>query len=222
MKTCVAYYRTSSTNPKDVDSDSRPRQQEACQAYAKANGLEIVNEYYDPGVSGTAAIHERPAFAEMITYMLGNGARIILVENASRFARDLAVQLAGHDWLKSQGIQLIPVDAPDHFVEETPTAVLVRQVLGAVNQFAKAEAVARMHRGRRKKIAETGWAGGQPQVPQEVIQAARRLARKNSKGQRRSLRAIGEELAKLGHLGVKGKPYGPESVKRMLGKATTK
>jgi hypothetical protein len=30
------------------------------------------------------------------------------------------------------GVTLIPVTAPDHFAEDTPTAVLVRQVLGAI------------------------------------------------------------------------------------------
>jgi hypothetical protein len=29
-------------------------------------------------------------------------------------------------------VTLIPASAPDHFTEDTPTAVLVRQVLGAI------------------------------------------------------------------------------------------
>lgn len=53
----------------------------------------------------------------------------ILVESPDRFDRDLAVQLAGHDMLKRQGINLIPASAPDFFTEETPTAVMVRQIL---------------------------------------------------------------------------------------------
>jgi DNA invertase Pin-like site-specific DNA recombinase len=54
-----------------------------------------------------------------------------------RSARDLAVQLTGHDFLKSLGVSLIPATAPDFFTEDTPTAVLVRQVLGAIAQFEK-------------------------------------------------------------------------------------
>ena len=42
----------------------------------------------------------------------------------------MAVQLAGHDMLKGLGIAIIPASAPDFFTEDTPTAVLVRQVLG--------------------------------------------------------------------------------------------
>jgi hypothetical protein len=59
------------------------------------------------------------------------------VESPDRFARDLAVQLAGHDMLKGL-ISIIPASASDFFTEDTPTAVLVRQVLGAIAQFEKA------------------------------------------------------------------------------------
>jgi hypothetical protein len=50
--------------------------------------------------------------------------RTIIVESPDRFARDLAVQLAGHDFLKNLGVSLIPATAPDFFLEDTPTAVL--------------------------------------------------------------------------------------------------
>ena len=133
--TAVAYYRTSSATNVGEDKDSQKRQRDAVRAYATAHGLEIVGEYYDAAVSGADPVMSRRGFAEMLTYMLGNGARIVLVENASRFARDLAVQLVGHDLLKSKGIALIPFDAPDHFKDETPTATMVRSILGAVSQF---------------------------------------------------------------------------------------
>jgi DNA invertase Pin-like site-specific DNA recombinase len=67
----------------------------------------------------------------MLERLVSNGARTTVVESPDRFARDLAVQLGGHDMLRKQGIALIPASAPDFFTEDTPTAVLVRQVLGA-------------------------------------------------------------------------------------------
>ena len=68
-----------------------------------------------------------------------------------RFARDLTVQLTGHDFLKSLGISLIPATAPDFFTEDTPTAVLVRQVLGAIAQFEKTSLVAKLKAARDRK-----------------------------------------------------------------------
>jgi len=66
------------------------------------------------------------------------------------------VQLAGHDFLKKLGIALIPATAPEFFTEDTPTAVLVRQVLGAIAQFEKASLVAKLKAARDRKKAATG------------------------------------------------------------------
>jgi DNA invertase Pin-like site-specific DNA recombinase len=128
MKAAVAYSRTSSAANVGEDKDSRKRQREAMQQYAKRNGFKIVGEYYDAAVSGADPIDQRPGFVEMLGYIRSNGARTIFVETASRFARDLAVQITGHELLKAEGFDLIPVDAPDHFIDETPTAVMVRNI----------------------------------------------------------------------------------------------
>src|SRR4026208_603817 len=61
------------------------------------------------------------------------------------------MQLAGHDMLKELGIAIIPASAPDFFTEDTPTAVLVRQELGAIAQFEKASAVAKLAAARKRK-----------------------------------------------------------------------
>jgi DNA invertase Pin-like site-specific DNA recombinase len=142
---------------------------------------------------------------------------VVLVEDATRFARDLAVQIAGHDRLRAMGVELVPVNAPEHFREDTPTAVLVRQVLGAISQFEKAQLVAKLKAARDRKRAANGRCEGRKPVPEEVVREARRLARRSPKtGKRRSLRAIAMGLADMKRFGPGGKPYGAESVKRML------
>lgn len=213
-RSAVAYYRTSSAT--NVDGDSERRQREAVAAYAKADRLEIVGEYYDAAVSGADPINQRPGFVAMMEYMAGNGARTILVENASRFARDLAVQITGHELLKARGYDLIPVDAPDHFIDETPTAVMVRQILGAVAQFEKASIVAKLKVARDRKRAETGRCEGRPPVPAEVVARAKALNRRRPKAGKRSLRQIAAELAAEGYLNPNGKPYNPKSISDML------
>lgn len=214
----VAYYRTSSSANVGSDRDSLPRQQAAVRAYAEQHGITIAAEFYDPAISGADLIHERPGFADLLNRVAGNGVGLVLVEDASRFARDLAVQLAGHDRLRAMGVELIPVNAPDHFREDTPTAVLVRQVLGAISQFEKAQVVAKLKAARDRKSATLGRRiEGRKPVPKIVVKEAKRLARKSPKtGQRRSLRAIAVELAALGYTAPSGQPYGAESVKRML------
>jgi DNA invertase Pin-like site-specific DNA recombinase len=145
--------------------------------------------------------------------------RTIIVESPDRFARDLAVQLAGHDFLKKLGVALIPATSPEHFLEDTPTAVLVRQVLGAIAQFEKASLVAQMKAARDRKIADGIKCGGRKshsELRPEVVALAKQLRRKRPKGGQRSLRDISRELAALGHLNEIGQPFSAVSVRNML------
>jgi len=216
----VAYFRTSSATNVGADKDSLKRQAEAVQAYAKANGIEIVREFYDAAVSGADPIHERDGFAEMLAYMAGNGARTILVENASRFARDLTVQLTGHSMLKGLGYDLVPVDAPSHFLDDTPTVVMVRSILGAVSEFEKAQLVSKLKAARVRKKKETGKCEGRKSYQEtnpDLVREARRLRRKNPvSGKRKSLQRVSKELFEQGYMTAKGKPFSASQVQRIV------
>ena len=87
----------------------------------------------------------------MLDRIEGNGGRAIIVETASRFARDLMVQEVGFAMLQGRGIQLIAADSPGSFLDDTPTAKLIRQVLGAVAEFDKAMTVAKLRGARERK-----------------------------------------------------------------------
>jgi DNA invertase Pin-like site-specific DNA recombinase len=136
----IAYMRTSSASNVGADKDSDRRQAAAIETSAKARGYELVDQFYDAAVKGSDPVTARPGFSAMLDRI---GVRTILVESPDRFARDLAVQLAGHDFLKKMGVTLIPATAPDHFAEDSPTAVLVRQVLGAIAHTREASKATR-------------------------------------------------------------------------------
>ena len=141
------------------------------------------------------------------------------MESPDRFARDLMVQLTGHDLLKAQGIALVPASAPDFFTDDTPTAVLVRQVLGAIAQFDKASTVAKLAAARKRKREATGKCEGRKSLAElqpDAVALARRLRRRRPKGGQRSLREISAELAAAGYVNERGKPYNPKSVASML------
>jgi DNA invertase Pin-like site-specific DNA recombinase len=98
----MAYMRTSSAANVGEGKDSGKRQRTSIQSYAKGAGYTVVDWFYDAAVRGTDAITERPGFAAMLERLASNGVRAIIVESPDRFARDLAVQLAGHDYLKGR------------------------------------------------------------------------------------------------------------------------
>ena len=95
----VAYLRTSSAT--NTDGDSPERQRAAIRAYAERAGLEVVAEFYDAAVSGADPVASRPGFAAMLAFVREAGIQTIIVETASRFARDLIVQETGHALLRA-------------------------------------------------------------------------------------------------------------------------
>lgn len=220
MSRAVAYFRTSSKT--NVGGDSSKRQREAVERYAQANDIEIVREFYDAAVSGADPIDARKGFVEMLAYMKSNGAKCILVENASRFARDAVVALVGYDWLKAQGFELIPVDAPTHFTDDTPTAKLVRTILVAVSEFEKTQTVAKLRAARIRKSIEKYGAdengrplkrieGGRLTRPVEHIERARELRANDM-----TLQAVADQMSKERMRHKTGRKYAPMEVSRMI------
>jgi DNA invertase Pin-like site-specific DNA recombinase len=218
-----AYLRTSSAANLGEDKDSHKRQLVAIQTYAKRAGIELVDIVRDEAVKGSDPVEVRPGFAEMLERIEGNGVRTIIVETASRFARDLMTQEVGFAMLKGRGIDLVAADNPSSFLDDTPTATLIRQVLGAVSQFEKAMLVAKLAGARARKREKTGAkVGGRQSLAEmrpETVELARKLARARPKGGRRSLREIAGELAMLGHLTASGTPYAATAIARMLARS---
>jgi DNA invertase Pin-like site-specific DNA recombinase len=180
----------------------------------KLTATSSLPSFYDAAVSGSDPIGERPGFKAMLERIASNGVSCILVESPDRFARDLTVQLTGHDFLKALGISLMPATAPDFFTEDTPTAVLVRQVLGAIAQFDKTSLVVKLRAARDRKKAVTGKCEGRKSYAEarpEVVALAKELH-----SRRVSLRKISAELAARGYVTANGKPYVASAVQAML------
>jgi DNA invertase Pin-like site-specific DNA recombinase len=152
----------------------------------------------------------------MLQRIAGNGIGTIIVESPDRFARDLAVQLAGHDMLKGLGIDLIPASTPDFFQEDTPTAVLVHRVRGAIAQFEKASLVAKLKAARDRKRARVGKCEGRRshlEMNPELVALAKKLHRRNPKtGQGLSLRSIAAELEQRGYVNMRGQRFAAASI----------
>jgi len=217
-KHAVAYLRTSSATNTGGDSDRRQRQ--AIRRFAIRERYALGGEYYDASVSGADPIEDRPGFRQMLSDIAAGGPRIILVETASRFARDLLVQEVGHRLLSDLGIELVAVDSPSSFLDDTPTAVLIRQVLGAVAEFEKSMLVAKLRAARERKRVETGKGQGRrsmAEIHPDALVLARKLRRQSGKtGKRRSYRTIARMLAEAGYTSADGGPVSGSTVMRML------
>ena len=65
----------------------------------------------------------------MLTYIASNGVRTIIVETATASPAISSYRRPGTAMLRGLGIELIASDSADFFVDATPTAIMVRQIL---------------------------------------------------------------------------------------------
>jgi DNA invertase Pin-like site-specific DNA recombinase len=223
----VAYLRTSSAANVGADKDSEKRQRKAIAAYARAARFEVAEWFYDAAISGVDAIQSRPGFNQLLDRIENNGVRIVLVEDASRFARDLMTQETGITALMDRGVKVFAANGDDLSASDDPMKVMMRQVAGAFAQLEKARLVLKLRGARERKrvrnlkaenpqvtLEGKGKCEGRKSIREkrpEVVEAARAV------NDGRSLDKIAAALAAQGHVTPSGKPYSASAVKSMLG-----
>jgi DNA invertase Pin-like site-specific DNA recombinase len=203
-----------------ADKDSEKRQRTAIQAYARTAAIEIVDWFYDADVSGADPIEIRPGFSALLDRIESNGVRTVVVEDASRFARQLVVQEAGIVALIERGVRVLTVSGDDLTETDDPFKVAMRQIAGVFAQLEKARLVTKL-RGARDRKRATGvkveGRKGHAELRPEVVKEAKRLHRASPKtGKRRSFREIASELAKAGHVNERGQTFAAQSIKNMI------
>lgn len=208
-----------------ADKDSDKRQRAAIEVFAKRAGLEITDEFYDQDVSGADPIESRPGFSALLDRIEANGVRTVVVEDASRFARQLIVQEAGIIALIERGVRVLTSSGDDLTETNDPFKIAMRQIAGVFAQLEKARLVSKLKAARDRKRATGVKVEGRKSLVEidesdhggRMVTLAKKLRRRTPKGGRRSLRAIALELEKAGFVSHTGKPYAATAVARMLG-----
>ena len=211
----LAYLRTSSAA--NVHGDSSGRQRAAITGYAARNGIEVVGEFYDAAVSGADPVETRAGFAAMLDRIEGNGVRLVIVEDASRFARDLVAQELGVLLMQSRGVKVITATGDDLTETTDPSRIMMRQIAGAFAQYEKARLIGKLKAARDRKSeavgkrieGQKGFAVHRPEIFEAVreIRAAAPAA---------STRQIAELLARDGFVSRNGKVFAPTQIARLL------
>jgi DNA invertase Pin-like site-specific DNA recombinase len=214
MIKAIAYYRTSSATNVGEDKDSLTRQRVAVERFAKQAGYTIAEEFYDAAVSGADALDDRPGFAEALRRIASNGVRTIIVETASRFARDLIVAETGFRRLCEAGITLIAADAPNSFLDDTPTSTFIRQVLAAVQQLDRTMTVAKLRGARQRKKATGVKVEGRKSYAESVPLVVAHAKALRASGM--TLKKVTDQMAADGFRTASGAPYQPTAIGRMI------
>ena len=135
-----------------LDGDGFPRQREAIQRYADANGIRIVKWFEERAVCGATEWENRPAWSEMAQSL--NGVRTIIIERLDRLARELFIQEYILRDLKQRGVTLVSVAEQD--LDSDPGRVLFRQMMGAIAQYDRTMVVLKLRAARKRMRASKG------------------------------------------------------------------
>jgi DNA invertase Pin-like site-specific DNA recombinase len=215
----VAYMRTSSAANVGTDKDSEKRQRMAIEAFVKRAGFDIVDWFYDPAVSGADPIEARPGFSALLDRLETNGVHTVVVEDASRFARDLVAQELGLLLLIKRDVRVLTASGDDLTETADPSRVMMRQIAGSFSQYEKKRLVLKL-RSARERIREAGrkCEGRKSYAERDpaLVLAAKRLHRRSPKGHRRSLRDIARELQAMGYSNKQRQPYSASCIRSMV------
>src|SRR5262245_30728619 len=194
----LGYVRVSGKG--QVDGDGLRRQRDAIHRFATANGFTVVEEFCDPGISGTTDLAARPGLAALLDRVESNGVKVVLIERADRLARDLMVNEVIVDQLSRAGARVLTADGADlSSADDDPTRTLIRQVLAAVAQFEKSVIVLKLRAARDRKRRREGRCEGRKPFGTRTGEAAAleriRALRRKPKGRTRlSIAAIASAL----------------------------
>jgi DNA invertase Pin-like site-specific DNA recombinase len=215
----LGYIRTSSASNIGHDKDSERRQRIAIERFAKQAGFDVVGWFYDPAVSGADPIETRPGFGALLDRVENNAVKVVVVEDASRFARDLVAQELGLLMLIKRGMRVITAFGDDMTDATDPSRIMMRQIAGSFAQYEKTRLVRKLREARERSGKLGGrkpYAAARP----DTVALAKRL---QSEGL--SYRKIAAALAASGHLtgsegtelrGKARKPFAASAIQRML------
>jgi DNA invertase Pin-like site-specific DNA recombinase len=216
------YLRVSSKG--QIDKDGFERQRDVINKFAAESKIDIPLFYEEKGVSGTKGEEDRPAFQEMITDILSNGVRAIIVERLDRLAREYVVQEQLLIYLASKGIVLFNASTGENIttvINSDPMKKAIIQIQGVFAELEKSLLVKRLKKARIRKKEETGkcegtkgWDEIDPVRKEEVLKLVRHLRRKpRGGGAQKSYQQVANHLNAEGIKTLRGGAWSPQLVR---------
>jgi site-specific DNA recombinase len=226
MTKAFLYLRVST--PGQIEGNGFDRQEETCRIYAGKAGYEIIGVFREEGVSGAKDETERPAFQEMLSAILGNGVKTVIVESLDRLAREYRIQESLLIYLASKGVDLISARTEENVtqaIQSDPLKKALVQIQGVFAELEKNQLVRRLQKARDSKSRELkkrceGRPGfGATPEEKKVIDRIRAMRRRRKNGTPgMTLQQIADRLNSEGLVTKDGKKWTATHVFNVVGK----
>ena len=132
--------------------------------YARKNNMEIVSIFKDEGVSGSK-FEKRPGLQEMLKSAEKGEFDVLLIYSYSRLGRDNYETEGIVRRLMKKGIEVISLKEQ---YGQDPVGVLIRQIIGAVNEFERSQIVQRLKDVMKNK-AKAGFTQNRPPLGYKMV-----------------------------------------------------
>ena len=198
------------------------RQIDAIRSFGEKANYEIVRIFKEEAVSGTKGEADRPAFQEMISEILRNGVRTVIIEGLDRLAREYRIQETLLIYMASKGISLISARTEENVTDEVqadPMKKALIQIQGIFAELEKNLLVKKLKNAREKARAEKGKCEGAKsyeEIAPEIIQEIKKLRRKPKNENRLSYVQIADKLNERGFKTAKGRQFTGQIVQNIL------
>ena len=216
-RTAIAYLRVS-TDEQHLGPEA---QRAAIVAWAARTGVTIAEWYEDRGVSGAAAIDKRPGLLAALDALPQHRAGLLVVANRSRLARDVVAAAMIERMAERVGARV--TSAAGEGEGDDPASKLMRQIVDAFAEYERALIRGRTSAALQAKAARGEKVGGVQSYGRADGIDAERTATERAildcvrelRAAGMTVRAIADELARLGHRTRKGGHIAPTQVARL-------
>ncbi len=149
----VIYYRVSTAEQAERGF-SLENQREACLHYAKSNGIDVIGEYHDDGIS--AKTTNRKGLQELLQFcaVKSNNIDCVIVNKVDRLSRDVNDYTSIFTQLKGRGITLI---STTEAIDNTPFGKCVGNIMATFAQLDNDMRSERVTAGMKKCIESGRW-----------------------------------------------------------------
>lgn len=222
----IGYVRVSTES--QIDGLGLDVQVAAIHALAATEGYRVTAIYRDEGISGSEDLAGRRGLADAIEALAAGEAGVLIIPKLDRLARDLMVQesILADAWKANATVVSCSETErtychPDN--PDDPARALIRQVLGAVAAYERNMIRLRLVSGRRRRIAEDGYAGGpEPYGWSDADEQATLAHVAAARQTGRSWKAIAAELNRAGRTKRNGTAWATSDIHRTFTRANTR
>ena len=146
-KIAIGYRRVSSRD--QIQGTGLDRQATYIRKFAFENTFQLERIFTEKGISGV--VEKRPAFSEMIAFADAQNIKIIIIEDMTRLARELLLQMQLATFIASKDIDLYSANTGEnisHAIYDDPMRKAMVQIQGVFSELERSTLTRRMIAGR--------------------------------------------------------------------------